>query len=68
MFAADRRFFAKVNRGRLGYITAQILGERGSVIGENLRVIGSPRNGDIREARTDEFWVNIGIHVHQDAL
>lgn len=43
-------------------------GKRRRVVGINLRVTGRPRDGDVGKAAADEFWVNVGIHVDQNAL
>lgn len=59
---------AKVNRGRLGYIAAQVFGEHGRIVGENLRFVRRARDGDICEPLADEFRVNFGIHIYQHAL
>jgi len=55
-------------RGGLGDVGAELRGKLGEIAREDLRVLRCARNGDVGKAGIDEFRVNVGVHVDQNAL
>ena len=60
----DRRFL-KINRRGFGHVGAEAFAKGSGIVGINPRILRCAGDGDISEARVDEFRVNGGVHVDQ---
>jgi hypothetical protein len=58
----------EIDGGRFIHFVTEALAKRRSVVRIDLGILGRPRDGDVSKAPANEFGVDVGVHIHEDAF